>query len=100
VRKIRKIRKSINYKYGTKNKFFKKDIIKDNVNDKKTLEIALWSSEKYWAEASETKYSPNRNPSHKSRARFVAIKKLKRAITWSNTLCAITKDRSTYLSTL
>jgi hypothetical protein len=51
VRKIRKIRKAINYKLGTKNKFIKKDIVRDNQNDKRVLEIALWSSEKYWAEA-------------------------------------------------
>jgi signal recognition particle subunit SRP68 len=50
-RKIRKIRKGVNYKLGTKNKFLKKDIVKDMGNDKKILEIVLWTSEKYWAEA-------------------------------------------------
>jgi signal recognition particle subunit SRP68 len=44
VRKIKKIRKSMNYKFGTKNKFFKKDIVKDNIGDKKILDVALWNS--------------------------------------------------------
>ena len=42
--KIIKIRKAINYKFGTKTKFLKKDIVKDNINDKRILDIALYYS--------------------------------------------------------
>lgn len=34
----------MNYKLGTKNKFIKKDILKDNSGDKKILDVALWNS--------------------------------------------------------
>lgn len=36
-RKIRKIRKTINFKLGTKNKFLKKDITRDIQSDKRVL---------------------------------------------------------------
>jgi hypothetical protein len=78
------------YKYGTKTKFLRKDIVRDNPYDKRIMEVALFNSEKYWAEANETKYSPTRNAAHKSRARFVSIKKLKKAIAWSSILCTLT----------
>ncbi len=67
-------------KYGTKTKFIKKDIMKEKSNDIKTLQVALYNCEKYWAEANETKYSITRKQSQKSRSRFFAIKKLKKAI--------------------
>lgn len=35
--KVQKIRKTMGYKFGTKTKFIKKDIIRDNANDKKIL---------------------------------------------------------------
>jgi hypothetical protein len=73
-------------KLGNKTKFIKKDIIKEKSNDHKILQIALYNSEKYWAQSNETKYSSNRKTSQKSRARFYSIKKLKKAIQWSNQL--------------
>lgn len=41
----------MNYKYGNRTKFIKKDITQDHPNDKKTLYIAMFNAERYWAAA-------------------------------------------------
>lgn len=39
----------MDYKYGNRTKFNKKDITTDKADDKKILQIALFSAQKYWA---------------------------------------------------
>jgi signal recognition particle subunit SRP68 len=82
-RKVLKLRKTINYKYGTKNKHIKKDIASEKGNDKKILQILLFFAEKFWAYGNECKITSTLKKHQNSRARFLAIKKLKRAYQWS-----------------
>lgn len=49
--KINKIRKVMDYKYGNRTKFAKKDITVDRAEDKKILQVALLTCERYWAYA-------------------------------------------------
>jgi signal recognition particle subunit SRP68 len=51
TRKINKLRKTLDYKYGSRTKFIKKDITHDKSEDKRILQIAMFSCEKYWAYA-------------------------------------------------
>lgn len=39
------------YKYGNRTKFIKKDVTVDKTDDKRVLQIALFNSERYWAYA-------------------------------------------------
>lgn len=54
----------MNYKYGNRTRFNKKDITADKANDKRTLQIALFSAEKYWANASELKFAQSIKQEH------------------------------------
>ena len=92
--KIHKLRKSLGIKMGNKNKYLPKDVIKERPNDARTLQVLLFNAEKNWALSNETKFSQARKASQKSRARFVSIKKLKRAIEWASKLRELCKDRS------
>lgn len=56
----------MNYKYGNRTRFNKKDITVDKANDKRTLQIALFSTEKYWANASELKFAQSIKQEHVS----------------------------------
>lgn len=51
TRKINKLRKLMDYKYGNRTKFIKKDITADRPDDKRILQIAMFSTERYWAYA-------------------------------------------------
>jgi hypothetical protein len=78
-------------KYGNKTKFTKKDVLKEKPNDLKILQVLLFNSEKNWAFANETKFSQTRKASQKSRARFFAIKKLRKALIWAKKLNEVCK---------
>lgn len=41
----------MHYKYGNKTKFNKKDITEDKAEDQRVLQVALYTSEKYWGYA-------------------------------------------------
>jgi hypothetical protein len=41
----------MDYKYGNRTKFIKKDITADRPDDKRILQIAMFSTERYWAYA-------------------------------------------------
>lgn len=41
----------MDYKYGNRTKFVKKDIMADKQTDKKILQVGLFMCEKYWAYA-------------------------------------------------
>ncbi len=41
----------MDYKYGNRTKFAKKDITVDRAEDKKILQVALLTCERYWAYA-------------------------------------------------
>ena len=41
-RKINKLRNSMNFKYGTKSKYIKRDILEERPNDCKIIQIALF----------------------------------------------------------
>ena len=56
TRKVDKLRSVINFKYGNRTKFNKKDVVEEKSNDKRSLQIALFNAEKYWAYASEQKF--------------------------------------------
>jgi hypothetical protein len=43
ARKVEKLRKAMQYKYGNRTKFIKKDITLDKNEDKRILQIALFS---------------------------------------------------------
>lgn len=73
-------------KHGNKTKFLRKDYLKERPNDSKTLQLLLFNAEKNWAAANETKFSQQRKASQKSRARFVSIKKLRKALGWTKQL--------------
>lgn len=47
----------MDYKYGSRTKFVKKDITADRPDDKRILQIAMFSCEKYWAYANECKFN-------------------------------------------
>lgn len=51
TRKVDKLRKGMDYKYGNRTKFVKKDIMADKQTDKKILQVGLFMCEKYWAYA-------------------------------------------------
>lgn len=44
TRKVNKLRKVMEYKYGNRTKFIKKDITIDKAEDKRVLQIALFNS--------------------------------------------------------
>jgi len=71
---------------GTKNKFIHKDLLREKPNDARTLQLLLFNADKNWSIANETKFSQARKQSQKSRARFVSIKKLTRAVNWASKL--------------
>lgn len=41
----------MDYKYGNRTKFVKKDIALDKAEDKRILQVGLFMAEKYWAYA-------------------------------------------------
>lgn len=84
--KVLKLRQSLAIKHGNKTKFVRRDYLKERPNDSKTLQLLLFNAEKNWAAANETKFSQLRKPSQKSRARFFAIKKLRKALGWTRQL--------------
>ena len=48
-RKIQKLRKAMNIKYGNRTKFVRRDIINDHYNDNRVLQVLLFHVEKFWA---------------------------------------------------
>lgn len=50
-RKVDKLRKAMQYKFGNRTKFNKKDIVNDKIEDKRILQVTLFNCEKYWASA-------------------------------------------------
>jgi hypothetical protein len=56
-RKVEKLRHAMQYKLGNRTKFIKKDVTVDRPDDKRVLQIALFSCERYWAHAHECKFN-------------------------------------------
>lgn len=81
-------------KHGNKTKFIHKNYIKERPTDAKTLQLLLFNAERNWAAANETKFSQQRKASQKSRARFVSVKKLKKALGWAKQLRQFCADRT------
>ena len=54
----------MHYKYGNKTKFNKKDITVDKAEDQRVLQVALFSSEKYWGFANECKFTQTIKQEH------------------------------------
>lgn len=52
------------YKYGNRTKFLKKDVTVDKANDQRVLQVALYSCEKYWAYANECKFAQTIKQEH------------------------------------
>ena len=52
------------YKFGNKTRFVKKDITVDRADDKRILQIALYSCEEYWAYANECKFAQTIKQEH------------------------------------
>lgn len=84
--KVLKLRQALAIKHGNKTKFVRRDYLRERPEDSKTLQLLLFSAEKNWAAANETKFSQQRKPSQKSRARFFAVKKLRKAVGWAQQL--------------
>lgn len=47
----------MDYKYGNRTKFIKKDVMVDKQADKKILQVGLFMCEKYWAYGHESKFN-------------------------------------------
>lgn len=86
----------MDYKYGNRTKFAKKDITVDRAEDKKILQVALLTCERYWAYANQSKFNESikQKKSNKLRAKFTAVKKLKRAHQWSLKLLKLCHGRT------
>lgn len=95
-----KLRHSLGIKHGNKTKFVKRDYLKERPQDSKTLQLLLFNAEKNWAAANENKFSQQRKTSQKSRARFVSVKKLRRALWWTRQLRVICGERTDQLTQL
>ncbi len=95
-----KLRQSLGIKHGNKTKFVKRDYLKEKPHDSKTLQLLLFNAEKNWAAANETKFSQQRKPSQKSRARFVSVKKLRRALWWTRQLRVLCGERTEQVTQL
>ena len=52
-----------NIKYGNRTKFVRRDIVGDNYNDNRVMQVLLFHVEKFWAEANECKFTAGRNES-------------------------------------
>jgi signal recognition particle subunit SRP68 len=98
--KVIKLRHSLGIKHGSKTKFVKRDYLKERPTESKTLQVLLFNAEKNWAAANETKFSQQRKASQKSRARFVSVKKLRRALCWARQLRVICGERTDQLTQL
>lgn len=98
TRKVNKLRKVMEYKYGNRTKFIKKDITIDKSEDKRVLQIALFNSQKYWAFANECKFNQTMKKANKLRAKFMAVKKFKRAHEWSQKLLKVCKLKTDHIT--
>ena len=62
--KIAKLREGMQFKYGNRTKFNRKDITEDKADDKRVLQVALYTCERYWAFANECKFNQSIKQEH------------------------------------
>lgn len=86
------------YKYGNRKHFVKKDIAVDKQNDKRVLQVAIFSCERYWAYANQCKFNQSIKQSNKLRAKFMAVKKFRKAHIWSQKLVNICQGRTDHIT--
>jgi signal recognition particle subunit SRP68 len=87
--KVKKIRKSMGFKYsGPKVKFSSKRIEVERAKDPRVLHALLFNAEKNWAHANEIKSLDNAKlkKTKGSRVKYTIINKLKRSVLWARRL--------------
>lgn len=85
ARRIRRIRKSLNFPQGTKHKVVPKKISEDMLKDIKFLYLLLVDAERSWSYAMQLKAEANSEP----RKKYHMWRKLRKAVTHSEKLAAI-----------
>jgi len=101
--KVKKIRKSMGFKYSSpKVKFSAKRIEVERARDPRVLQALLFSAEKNWAYANEMKSMDNAKlkKTKRSRVKYTVINKLKRSVFWAlklEQLCHQTSEKKSAL---
>ncbi|XP_077979719.1 signal recognition particle subunit SRP68-like [Glandiceps talaboti] len=90
TRRLRRIRKSVKFVLGHRNKFQNKKIREEIMSDYKFLHIPLFSAERAWSYAMQLKQEANTEP----RKKFHLMRRLRKAVKYTEdleTLCSSVK---------
>jgi len=83
-RRLRRLRKTLNFTQFSKHRFQKKKVTKEIITDAKFLQIPLMSAERAWAMAMQLKQEANSEP----RKRFHLMERLRKAVKHAAELAA------------
>ncbi|XP_071479456.1 signal recognition particle subunit SRP68-like [Diadema antillarum] len=81
-RRLRRIRKSLKFTYGNRNKYVKRQIKEDVITDVRFLYLPLVCAERAWSYAMQLKTEGNTEP----RKRFHVISRLRKAVKYATEL--------------
>ncbi|XP_063961502.1 signal recognition particle subunit SRP68-like [Lytechinus pictus] len=87
-RRLRRVRKSLKFSYGNRNKFVKRQIKDDIVTDVRFLYLPLVCAERAWAYAMQLKTEGNTEP----RKRFHVMSRLRKAVKFASELEALSQS--------
>ncbi|XP_005095134.1 signal recognition particle subunit SRP68 [Aplysia californica] len=84
-RRIRRIRKSLHFPQGNRNRVAPKKVTPEILSDSRYLQLPLFCAERCWAYAMQLKSEANTEP----RKRFHMVSKLKKAVVYSEELASL-----------
>jgi signal recognition particle subunit SRP68 len=79
-RRLRRLRKTLNFLHGNQRRFQKKEINMSTLEDSKLLLLPLFQAERAWSYAMQLKQESNSEP----RKKFHLVNRLRKAIAHSN----------------
>ncbi|XP_003725432.3 signal recognition particle subunit SRP68 [Strongylocentrotus purpuratus] len=88
TRRLRRVRKSLKFSYGNRNKFVKRQIKEEIVKDVRFLYLPLVCAERSWAYAMQLKTEGNTEP----RKRFHVMSRLRKAVKFAAELEALSQS--------
>jgi len=90
TRRLKRLRKVLNFKMGDKRKVNPKKVTEDNFNDPRFVMLLVMSSERAWSHAMELKNDPRENKDRSKK--FHMIKRLRRAVKYANEVYELCKE--------
>ncbi|CAG0912814.1 unnamed protein product, partial [Notodromas monacha] len=95
ARKIRRVRKALNFVQGDKKHFRKKEVTQDSLHDERYFLILLMSAERAWSYAMQLKQEANTEP----RKKFHMVSRLKKAVAHAIKLEAVCESNKCHAVT-